>query len=66
MFACGAVDGAKVSNVKVYGTINCNHGDYLEPDSNKWIIDNNAQATAPAPDDIDSAVKITMTGSDEA
>ncbi len=66
MFACGAVEGAKVSNVKVYGTINCNHGDYLDPASDKWIIDNNAQATAPAPDDIDSAVTITMTGSDKA
>lgn len=66
MFACGAVEGARVSGVSVSGTINCNHKSYLEPAFDKWIIDNNAQTTAPAPVDIESAVTIVMTGPENA
>ena len=66
MFACGAVEGAQVSNVSVSGTINCKYRNYLEPSYSNWIIGNNAQATAPAPADIESTVTIVMTGADNA
>ena len=66
MFACSAVEGAQVSNVSVSGTINCNHKNFLEPTFSNWIIDNNAQTTAPAPDDIDSTVTIVMTGAEDS
>lgn len=66
MFACGAVEGARVSNVSVSGTITCDNKNFLGLTSSNWIIENNAQATAPAPADIESTVTIIMTGEDNA
>ena len=66
MFACGAVEGAQVSNVSVSGTITCNYKKYLEPTFSNWIIGNNAQTTAPAPADIESTVTVIMTGAEDS